>query len=61
MSKTEEIYLSFVWNGLENAAGCFEHSAVTIHGTAHLADEPHSVRGDNAIAYDLIMMFHILL
>ena len=47
--------LSFVRNGFEYTARCFERSVLVIYGPAHLADEPHSVRGNNAIANSLIL------
>ena len=55
MSKTEEIHLFFVWNGFEYTTRCFQHPVVFIHGTSHLADEPHSVRDYDAIANNLIL------
>ena len=55
MSKTEAIHLPFVWKGFEYTPRCFEHPVVVIHGTTHLADEPHSVRDYDAIANSLIL------
>ena len=43
------------WQGFEYTARRFEHSVVVIHGTAHLTDEPHSVRGNDAITNNLIL------
>ena len=53
--QTEENHLSFVWKGFEYTARCFQLPVVVIQGTAHLTDEPHSVRGDDAIADNLLL------
>ena len=55
MSKTEAIHLPFVWKDFEYTPRCFQHPVVVIHGTAHLADEPHSVRSNDAIANNLLL------
>lgn len=55
MSKIEEIHLSFVWKGFEYTSRCFQNPVVVIHGTTHLADEPHSVRGNDAVTNNLIL------
>ena len=53
--KTEAIHLPFVWKGFEYTPRCFQHPVVVIHGTTHLADEPHSVRGNDAVTNNLIL------